>query len=201
MLTLDAVQIARNGRPILENLSFTLAAGDLLILRGPNGIGKTTLLRSIAGLQPIQAGQIQADPETIAYAAHADGVKGALTVVENLTFWAETFGTASIEPALTAFNLTDLSERAAQTLSAGQRRRLGLARLLVTGRALWILDEPTISLDQASTELFAEALKSHLKTGAALVATHIDFGLAAQSLDLAPFKATQPLDAFEAAFE
>lgn len=181
----------RGGVPVLTGVRFDLAAGQCLLLRGPNGIGKTTLLRTLAGLQPALAGTVSLDREAFAYAGHADGLKATLTVRENLQFWADVYGTGSIDQALTAFNLSALADRAAHNLSAGQKRRLGLARLLVTGRKIWALDEPTVSLDTASVALFAEAIKTHCAAGgAALIATHIDLGFAADVLDLTPFKAT-----------
>ena len=196
------LSVLRGGVPILDGVSFSLAAGEVLVLRGPNGIGKTTLLRTIAGLQPPLGGRVSVDPEAVAYAAHADGVKATLTVRENLTFWAQVYGTSDIAPALSAFDLVDLAERPAQNLSAGQKRRLGLARLLVTGRPLWVLDEPTVSLDQAAVAMFARAIETHCGAGgSALIATHIDLGLQSSTLDLAPFKAKAPReDAFDEAF-
>jgi heme exporter protein A len=190
LLAAHALAVARAGVPVLEGVSFTLTAGRALVLRGPNGIGKTTLLRSIAGLQPPLAGRVEAAPEAVAYAAHADGVKGMLTVAENLTFWARVFGTAAVEAAIDRMALRDLAERRAANLSAGQKRRLGLARLLVTGRPVWVMDEPTVSLDAASVRLFGDVVRDHLaQGGAALIATHIDLGLDADVLDLTPMKA------------
>jgi heme exporter protein A len=193
-LAVTDLAVARGGLPVLEGVSFTLAPGAALILRGPNGIGKTTLLRTLAGLQPPLAGVVSAPPEAIAYASHADGLKATLTVAENLTFWARIFGTGAIAPALEAMNLTGLADRQAQNLSAGQKRRLGLARLLVSGRAIWMLDEPTVSLDVASVALFAGVIRAHLaQGGSTLIATHIDLGLPeAAILDLSPHKARAP---------
>lgn len=192
-MTLQAVDlaVARGGVAVLAGVTFTLAQGRALILRGPNGLGKTTLLRTVAGLQPPLAGEVRVDPDQVAYAAHADGLKSTLTVAENLTFWASVFGTSGAEAALSAMNLSALRDRRAADLSAGQKRRLGLARLLVTGRTFWCLDEPTVSLDTASVALFAGVLRAHLaRGGAALIATHIDLGLPeAEVLDLSPFKA------------
>ena len=194
LLAVHDLTVARGGMRTVEGVSFTLGAGQALILRGPNGIGKTTLLRTVAGLQPPVTGRIEAAPDAIAYAAHADGLKTALTVTENLHFWAQVFGQTDIAPAIEAMNLRDLTERPAGTLSAGQKRRLGLARLLVTGRPVWVLDEPTVSLDADSVALFAGAVRTHLgQGGAALMATHIDLGIPEASvLDLAPFKARAP---------
>jgi len=185
---------ARGGLPLLEGVSFVLEPGQALVLRGPNGCGKTTALRTIAGLQPAMAGQIDSPPDTIAYAGHADGLKATLSVTENLTFWAAIYGTRGIDHALDRMNLRSLADRAAQNLSAGQKRRLGLARLMVTGRPTWVLDEPTVSLDAASVALFADVVRAHLAAGGmALMATHIDLGLPeARVLDLGPYKARMP---------
>ncbi len=206
LLTVSDLAVARSGLPVLEGVGLSLAAGQALVLRGPNGIGKTTLLRTVAGLQPALAGVIEAAPDAIAYAAHSDGLKATLTVAENLEFWAAIFGTREIGAALAAMNLTGLANRRAANLSAGQKRRLGLARMLVTGRPVWVLDEPTVSLDAASVGLFAAAVAAHLAAGgAALIATHIELGLDARVLDLTPFRAKLPQEggrkgAFDEAF-
>jgi len=190
-LNVAGLACARGGLPLLEGVGFSLSAGQALVLRGPNGCGKTTLLRTVAGLQPQIAGTITCAPDTIAYAAHADGLKTTLSVAENLSFWAAIYGTRGIDAALDQMNLRPLAGRAAQNLSAGQKRRLGLARLIVTGRPIWVLDEPTVSLDAASVALFADVVRAHLGGGGmALMATHIDLGLPeAEILDLTPFKA------------
>ncbi|MEP2641251.1 heme ABC exporter ATP-binding protein CcmA [Roseobacter sp.] len=189
-LTIRDLCVARGGLPVLQGLSFDLAPGQALILRGPNGSGKTTLLRTVAGLQPPLSGDITGAEDQIAYAAHSDGLKSMLTVTENLTFWAEVFGQRRIDAAMQAFALTPLAARLAGTLSAGQKRRLGLARLLVTGRPIWVLDEPTVSLDHDAVALFAQAVHAHLGAGgSALMATHIDLGIDAQALDITTFRA------------
>lgn len=202
-LNVTGLSVARGGIPVLEGLDFTLRAGEALILRGPNGVGKTTVLRTVAGLQPPLAGTVGLEREAMAYAGHADGIKSTLTVRENLEFWAAIFGTGSIDAALVAFELTALSDRAAGALSAGQKRRLGLARMVVTGRPVWVLDEPTVSLDVSAVAMFAAAVRSHLAGGGmALMATHIDLGLAeARVLDVAPFRAKAPAhDDFDGSF-
>lgn len=201
-LTVTDLAVSRGGIRVLEGVSFRLTPGQALILRGPNGSGKTTLLRTVAGLQPADAGWIEADSEAIAYAGHADGIKGTLTVAENLGFWAALFGRTDIDGALEGMALRPLAGRFAQTLSAGQKRRLGLARLLVTGRPVWALDEPTVSLDKASVALFADAVRRHLSAGgAALIATHIDLGLEGEVLDVSAFgPKTPPRGAFDEAF-
>ena len=204
-LTVSDLTIARGGVPVLAGLGFVLEPGRALILRGPNGIGKTTLLRTIAGLQPPVSGTVTGAEDRIAYAAHADGIKPTLSVAENLRFWARVFGAGGIQPALEAFDLTALIDRPAGSLSAGQKRRLGLARLLVTGRPVWVLDEPTVSLDTRAVAMFADAVRAHLAWGgSALIATHIDLGLEAEVLDVSPFRAdlatTAGSDAFDEAF-
>ncbi len=203
MLTVTDLGCTRGGVPILKGVSFSLNAGEVLLLRGPNGSGKTTLLRTLARLQPPLAGQIDCAPDAIAYGAHADGLKATLSVAENLEFWASVYGTDSIDAACTAFDVDRLRDRAAQNLSAGQKRRLGLARLLVTGRPIWALDEPTVSLDVASVALFAAAVKAHTDGGgAAIIATHIDLGFSAREFDIGACKASAPAgdDDFDEAF-
>ena len=191
-MRVTGLAVSRGGLVVLAGVGFTLSPGRALILRGPNGCGKTTLLRTLAGLQPAEAGEVNVPAESLAYASHADGLKAVLTVEENLSFWARIHGTWGVEAALSAMNLRGLRDRRAANLSAGQKRRLGLARLLVTGRPVWVLDEPTVSLDAASVALFAGVVRAHLAAGgSALIATHIDLGLPeAEVLDLAPFRAT-----------
>ena len=189
-LRLTDIAVARGGVPVLSGVSFTLLAGKALILRGPNGSGKTTLLRTIAGLQPPLSGGMEGANDTVAYAGHADGLKSMLSVAENLQFWAAVYGQRDITPALETYGLAPLAERLTGTLSAGQKRRAGLARLMVTGRPIWILDEPTVSLDTGAVAMFAEAVRGHLATGGmALLATHIDLGIEAQVLDVTPLRA------------
>ena len=202
-LTADNLTLARGGLPVLAGLSFDLAPGEALILRGPNGAGKTTLLRTLAGLQPAVSGTVTGAGGRIAYAGHADGLKAMLTLRENLTFWAQIFGRNDITPALDAYALHPLADRLAGTLSAGQKRRLGLSRLLVTGCPVWILDEPTVSLDRDAVTLFADAVRAHLATGgSAILATHIDLGLEADVLDISPYRvsATQRAGASDEAY-
>ncbi|MCR9112699.1 MAG: heme ABC exporter ATP-binding protein CcmA [Rhodobacteraceae bacterium] len=202
-VTVTDLSVARGGVRVLEGVSFDLAPGAALVLRGPNGIGKTTLLRTIAGLQPPLSGQVEAAPDSLVYAGHADGIKPTLSVRENLSFWAQVFGKKDISAAVEAFDLGALIDRPGGLLSAGQKRRLGLARLLVTGRAVWVLDEPTVSLDVDAVAMFARVVRAHLAAGgSALLATHIDLGLGeAEVLDVAPFRAAKmDMDDFDEAF-
>jgi len=190
-LAVSDLSVARGGVPVLVGISFAVAPGQALVLRGPNGIGKTTLLRTLAGLQPPLAGTITGAGEVAAYASHADGVKAALTVAETLRFWADLYGRSLAEGVFADFDLAGLRDRPGGTLSAGQKRRLGLARLAVTGQGVMLLDEPTVSLDAASVAGFARWLKArHLAEGGiAVIATHIELGLDAPVLDLTPFRA------------
>jgi heme exporter protein A len=193
MLTVSGVSVARGGVPVIEGVSFAVPPGEALVLQSPNGSGKTTLLRALAGLQPLLAGEVIAPPEELLYAGHLDAVKAALSVAENLEFWAGIYGTSGIAAALERFEIEALSARPAGRISAGQRRRLGLARLLVARRKIWLLDEPTVSLDRASTALFEEVLEDHLAAGGvAVIASHIELARAAQRLDLSGYRAKAP---------
>ena len=187
---------------LLCGVDFSLSAGQILVLRGANGLGKTSLLRCIAGLQDPVEGQITA-PETVAYSGHADGLKGQMTVLENLAFWASIYHGPSPDVALDSYDLRALADRPAANLSAGQKRRLGLARMQVSGCALWVMDEPTVSLDAHNVALFRAVLDRHVHSGgAAVITTHIDLEIAsAQLLDLTRFKARglSGSSAFEAA--
>ena len=182
--------IVRGARTIIEDLSFETRSGEAVLLTGENGAGKTTLLRALAGFLRIESGTLRLsggdDEKSLAEQAHVVGhgnaVKTAFSVRENLMFWAEYDGVDDVEARITAalagFGLTDLSEFPAAYLSAGQKRRLGLARLLVTERPIWLLDEPTSSLDAASSELVTKAINAHTSNGGiAIAATHLPLGL------------------------
>ncbi|MDB9850000.1 heme ABC exporter ATP-binding protein CcmA [Planktomarina temperata] len=204
MLQVSNLSVARGGMTLLCAVDFSLSAGQILVLRGANGLGKTSLLRCIAGLQDPVEGQITA-PETVAYSGHADGLKGQMTVLENLAFWASIYHGPSPDVALDSYDLRALADRPAANLSAGQKRRLGLARMQVSSCALWVMDEPTMSLDAHNVALFRAVLDRHVHSGgAAVITTHIDLEIAsAQLLDLTRFKARglSGSSAFEEALE
>jgi heme exporter protein A len=201
-LTVSALSCSRSGRPVLNDLSFELADGEARALRGPNGAGKSTLLRVIAGLIPPAAGRIALDgapfdadtaSEAVAYAGHLDAIKPQLTVAENLDFWAGLFG-GEVAAAMAAFDLSAIADRPAHACSAGQKRRLGLARLMLARRRLWLLDEPTVSLDAAATARFCAVVRAHCAAGGmALIATHVELDLATGApLVLEPLSAGAP---------
>lgn len=200
-LTLDKLTCRRAGRLIYQGLDFTVLPGQSAALRGPNGVGKSTLLRQIAGLLPVAGGDAwlgeislakdrQAFQERVAHAGHLDAIKSALSVSENLATWAGINGAGAdrVQAALDRFGLARIAARPAAQCSAGQKRRLGLARLLVTDRPLWLLDEPTVSLDSEATSLVADLVRAHAGNGGlALIATHVDLGLGAiPTLEMRP---------------
>ena len=190
-ISAKSLSVSRGGINLLEGLNIELNSGQAGILHGPNGVGKTTLLRALAGLQPIESGKIEYSIDDVCYSGHADGVKPTLTVRENLEFWADIFGHHSIIEAAEQFMISDFLELKVGTLSAGQKRRVGLSRLGLTGRSIWLLDEPTVSLDQTSVSIFENIIKDHLlKNGCALIATHIDLGLedSAKIIDLSKYQ-------------
>lgn len=180
-LTADSVVAERGGRRVLADVSFALAAGDLLAVTGPNGAGKSTLLRLVAGLIKPAAGRIVLDPEPEAsrgsachYLGHLDALKRSLTVAENLAFWRHLWGGAGdIAEALAAVGLDGLDHLPAGVLSAGQRRRAAIARLLVAERPVWLLDEPTTALDAAAEVMLGHLIaRQRAAGGIVIAATH-----------------------------
>lgn len=178
-LTLRGVSIARGGRAVLAGVDLDLRPGEVVLLKGPNGSGKTSLLRAIAGLGGLE-GDI--DPpgleerrRRIIYCGHADGVKAGLTVIEALQFWTRIYAAPvrRQDAALAALSLHGLEQRRAGTLSAGQKRRLGLARLVIAEKPVWLLDEPAASIDAASVDRLIALIAGHAAGGgSALIATH-----------------------------
>lgn len=173
---------------VFTDVNFALSSGQLLELRGPNGAGKSSLLRLIAGLGEAVSGRITLSGGSVDlsigqqahYAAHQEAIKSPLTVTENLKFWGDFLGGGDIEAALAAFDLDPLADYPAALLSAGQKRRLSMARLALVPRLLWLLDEPTVGLDAASLDRLTRLLRGHLTGGGlAVVATHAPLSLEA----------------------
>jgi heme exporter protein A len=182
--------IERGGRRLFAGLSFTADDGAALIVTGPNGAGKSSLLRALCGFLPIEAGGFALEGgdaertvgEQAHYLGHADGVKGALTAGENLAFAAAMLGgessRAAQRAALARVGLAHVIDFPARLLSAGQRRRVALARLLIADRPLWLLDEPTTALDAGAQEACVAILRAHLRGGGVIVvATHAPLAL------------------------
>jgi len=187
-LLAENLAVSRGGRPLLAGISFVVGAGEALLLLGANGVGKTTLIRTVAGLLAPAAGSIRiegGDPERSVgeqchYVGHLNGVKASLTVAENAAFWGRYLGRHDgLDAALTAFGLASLRDIPAGYLSAGQQRRLGLVRVLLAHRPIWLLDEPTVSLDRAAVEALTRVVGEHLAAGGLIIAaTHAPFGVA-----------------------
>jgi len=175
----------RGGRIVFRNVSLALRPGQLLQLTGPNGSGKSSLLRLIAGLNEAQAGSVElaggsedlAISQQAHYVAHQEPVKSALSVAENLAFWRDFLGGGDVDEALDTFDLSRLASYPAGLLSAGQKRRLALARIVLVPRVLWLLDEPTVGLDTASLERFVKVMARQLDDGGMIIAaTHVPLG-------------------------
>jgi heme exporter protein A len=193
-LRAENIAVDRGGRRLFADLSFEVKPGEALIVFGPNGAGKTSLLRAIAGLLGLAAGAVSADGDDEAilgeqahYLGHADALKSALTAGENLEFWAQMLASAREDrprPPMTALAALDrvglghVLDFPVHALSAGQKRRVALARLLAADRPLWLLDEPLTALDQAAQARFTEIMRQHLALGGLIVAaTHAPLAL------------------------
>jgi heme exporter protein A len=189
----SGLRCVRGGREIFSGLDFEVSAGEALAVTGRNGSGKTSLLRLIAGLLAIPGGSVTLEggdaeltlPEQAHYLAHRDALKPALSVIENLGFWRDFLGGEAFDPAesLAAVGLDHAGHLPAAYLSAGQRRRLSLARLIAVRRPVWLLDEPAAALDVAGQSLFSALARDHLGRGGLVVAaTHAPLGIEAREL-------------------
>ena len=187
------LRCVRGGRDVFSGLDFEASSGEALAVTGPNGSGKTSLLRLIAGLLTIAGGSIALEggeseltlPEQAHYLGHRDALKPALSVLENLSFWRDFLGGEAFDAAtsIAAVGLDHAVHLPASYLSAGQRRRLSIARLLVVRRPVWLLDEPTNALDSAGQGMFATLMADHLSRGGLIIAaTHTPLGLTAREL-------------------
>jgi len=190
LMRLVASELAciRGGRQVFSGIGFALGEGEALVITGPNGAGKSSLLRLLAGLLRPLAGTLAlegGEPElTVAeqahYLGHQDALKPALTVTENLDFWLRFLGgqAADVTTALAEVGLASIAALPAAYLSAGQRRRLSIARLIAVKRPLWLLDEPTSALDIAAQAMLAALMRAHLSGGGLIVAAvHGPIGL------------------------
>jgi heme exporter protein A len=187
------LRCVRGGREVFSGLDFELSSGQALAVTGPNGSGKTSLLRLIAGLLALSAGSIDLEggdveltlPEQAHYLGHRDALKPSLSVSENLSFWRDFLGGEKTDAAasLAAVGLDHTAQLPAAVLSAGQRRRLSIARLLAVQRPIWLLDEPTSALDAAGQTMFAALMRQHLGGGGLIVAaTHAPLEVPASEL-------------------
>ncbi len=193
-LVVNGLAGERGGEEIFSGVSFSLDSGQALTVTGPNGAGKSTMLRIVAGLLPVAAGSVSLDgggedfPDVQAAShllGHGNAMKPALTVAENLAFWRGFLGHAHLEvdEALEMVGLADIGHLPFGYLSTGQRRRIGIARLLVSWRPIWLLDEPTAGLDKASEVQFGRLMQAHLEDGGMIVAaTHLPLGLEGREL-------------------
>lgn len=185
-LIAENLSCERSGRPVFSGLSFRVAAGESLVLTGRNGAGKSSLLLMLAGqvapaegVLRLEGGGDRSLPELSHYLGHRDALKPSLTPLEALAFWQAMLGYPARDPedALARLGLAHAADLPCAYLSAGQRRRLALARLLVSARPVWLLDEPTSALDAASQRLFDTMVDEHLAGGGlAVAATHVPLG-------------------------
>ncbi|MCL2716533.1 MAG: heme ABC exporter ATP-binding protein CcmA [Alphaproteobacteria bacterium] len=190
------LRCVRGGREVFRDLDFAASSGEALAVTGRNGSGKTSLLRLIAGLLAPAAGEIAilggdrelTVPEQCHYLGHRDAMKPALSVAENLSFWTRFLGGddgCGLQQSLAAVGLDHAIDLPAAFLSAGQRRRLSLARLVALRRPVWLLDEPTAALDSAGQDLFIDLMRRHLAGGGILIAaTHMALGIETRQLQI-----------------
>lgn len=207
-LNVEKLVLNRGERRILGPLDVRVEAGGFLAVRGPNGAGKSTLLRAIAGLLQPESGSVEIAGEGLSddiphqerchYFGHLDGLKTALTVAENLSFFQQLYGVEtrqkSVDEALEIVALPQTSDLPVAYLSAGMRKRVAIARLLLNHRPVWLLDEPTSALDAASQDRLGAMMKSYLDRGGIIVAaTHLPLpGTTSDVLEITPIQSHAP---------
>lgn len=189
-ITVSGLRLARGGKTLLTGFSLDVKPGEAMVLLGPNGSGKTTLLRALGGLVRPAAGEISLDPQSVAFLGHADALKPSETVEQSLAFWARLYGgdLKTLDQVMTDLALAHLARRTCGTLSAGQKRRTALARVALSNRSVWLLDEPAAPLDARSRERLTLLVRQHCELGGIVIAaTHVDLGWAgARVEDLRP---------------
>ena len=188
MLSAKSLSSIRDGKLLFSNINFEIDSGSVLFVKGRNGIGKSTLLRMIAGFIPIEEGQIHFNNSditnktdeialTIGYFGHLGAIKEQLTVEENMSFWNYLYSGSNKLPE-DSFQLNDIKSKLVSNCSAGQKRKLSLSRLLSTQKKVWLLDEPTTSLDQNSISILLNLIKNHCKNGGiAVVVSHLQISI------------------------
>ena len=175
----------RSGYTVIDNISFELSSGQIGLISGSNGSGKTSLLRMVAGLIPLTSGNLLFSPSIDQNSEHSDGlfllghslaIKDDISPEEDIKFWSSLLGRGYHEDVLLMVGLSNLKKIPCKNLSQGQKQRLGIARLIASNKSLWLLDEPTSSLDKTASLLLKEIIEKHTKSGGiALISSHINF--------------------------
>jgi heme exporter protein A len=182
----EGLAVERGGRMIFSGLNLSAGSGEFVALTGPNGSGKTSLLKALAGVLTPQSGRIElkggrADlgvAQQLHLVGHGVAIKPALSVIENIQFWTGFLGGREGEAGLQSFGLAELAHLPAAVLSAGQQRRLSLSRLIAVSRPIWLLDEPSVGLDSRSLERLDDHMARHLNAGGIIIAaTHADLSV------------------------
>ena len=173
MLIVDDLACRRGGLILLQGICFRVGPGEGLQLMGPNGVGKTTLLMTIAGLTPAAEGRVACNEEELVYVGHQNAVSPLLTVEENLDFWSDLYSVPRDREVMETLAIESIARCQARYCSAGQLRRLALARACISQRRIWLLDEPATSLDSVGVQILKDLLTAHLEQGGiAVVASH-----------------------------
>ena len=193
-IEVSSLRLERGRKAVLTGFSLKVEPGEAVVLLGPNGSGKTTLLRALGGLVRPLGGEIRLDPQSVAFLGHADALKPSETVEQALQFWAGLYGgdANQLDDVMVQMALAHLARRTCGTLSAGQKRRTALARIALSNRPVWLLDEPAAPLDARSRERLAALVKAQCQAGGVVIAaTHVDLGWAGarvEDLRTAPTK-------------